>query len=72
MSELHICFEVVRDDGAYEAPNERVVVLRPLGSMNGVDDTLIYAYGAGERGRFKPGDRFDLVRRPAKAQEGRA
>lgn len=60
-SPFHFCIEVVEDAGTYEAPNERVIVLRTVGQFG--DEKTFSVYGAGNRGDFQPGDRYELVKR---------
>lgn len=60
-SPLHFVMEVVRDAGTYEAPNERVVVLRSVGQFG--EEVRVSVYGAGNRGDFQPGDQYELFKR---------
>lgn len=60
-SPFHMVVEVVRDDGAFEAINERVVVLKTVGQLG--KEVMFYAYGTGWPGRFKEGDQYVLVKR---------
>ena len=60
-SPLHFVMEVVRDDGTYEAPNERVVILRSVGQLS--TEVRVTVYGAGNRGDFQPGDQYELFKR---------
>lgn len=60
-SPFHFCIEVVRDDGAFEAQNERVVVLRTLGQFG--EERTFSVYGVGRPGAFQPGDQYELVKR---------
>ena len=60
---MHV--EVVRDDGAFDARNERVVVLKTVGQLG--QEAVFYAYGVGwPPDAFKPGDKYDLIRREEK------
>lgn len=58
---FNFCMEVVKDDGAFEARNERVVILRSVGQFG--QEVTVAVYGYGWPGTFKPGDRYDLVKR---------
>jgi hypothetical protein len=58
---FHMHLEVARDDGAFEAINERVVILRTVGQLGATVNFA--AYGVGYPGAYKPGDIYDLVRR---------
>lgn len=60
-SPLHVVMEVVRDDGTYEAPNERVVILRSVGQLG--TEVRVSVYGVGNRGDFQPGDQYELFKR---------
>ena len=60
-SPFHAFIEVVKDDGAFEARNERVVVLRTVGNFG--EEKTFTVYGSGWPGDFKPGDRYDLIKR---------
>lgn len=63
-SPLHFIMEVVEDAGTYEAPNERVVVLKSVGQFG--SEVKVSVYGAGNRGDFQPGDQYELFKREKK------
>lgn len=56
-----LVIEVVSDQGTYEAENERVILLRTVGQMG--KEATFTAYANGWRDDFKPGDRYELVKR---------
>lgn len=56
-----LVIEVVSDQGAYEAQNERVILLRTVGQMG--KEATFTAYANGWPKEFQPGDRYDLVKR---------
>ncbi len=60
-SPLHFVMEVVRDAGTFEAPNERVVVLRSVGQFG--EEVQVTVYGVGNRGDFQEGDQYELFKR---------
>ena len=52
---FNFCMEVVKDDGTFEAQNERVVVLRSVGQFG--PEVRVSVYGYGRPGTFQPGDK---------------